>query len=161
MPLYKHDCDGCVFFKTVGSNDIYYCVPDGRRRGEYKQGSLIIRHSSEPSDNSSFPIRTFITHGESWKNESYYSAMKEIVEKLKDEDKDLLPRLSTSEQRKSIVFAEAFLGLIAVPFMYDMENLEVLMKDFQSDLDNEEEKPQIELINAVLKYIEECKKDGI
>lgn len=60
-PHYKHDCSHCTFLGTATVNesppiDFYSCT----------SGSLVWRHSSEPSDYGSGPydcISTLSTHG--------------------------------------------------------------------------------------------------
>ena len=43
-PIYTHDCEACTYITTKDGKDIYTC---GR--------SIVVRHSDEPSDNSSLP----------------------------------------------------------------------------------------------------------
>lgn len=58
QPIYEHDCSHCVLIshhfgqgEKDKLEDVYLCVPSGGG-----MGSLIHRHSSEPSDYSSTPI---------------------------------------------------------------------------------------------------------
>jgi hypothetical protein len=43
---YQHDCEDCVFLGTYGDADLYFC----KVRSLMPEGTLLARHSSEPSD---------------------------------------------------------------------------------------------------------------
>lgn len=43
---HQHDCDDCVFLGTYGDADLYICFV----RTLMPEGTLLVRHSSEPSD---------------------------------------------------------------------------------------------------------------
>lgn len=43
---YEHDCTDCVFLGTYGDADLYFCGV----RTLMPPGTLLVRHSSDPSD---------------------------------------------------------------------------------------------------------------
>lgn len=55
VPRYKHDCEVCEFQGTFFGDDIYIC---GIRR-DGMGPSIIARHSDDPPDYDSTPIRLF------------------------------------------------------------------------------------------------------
>ena len=50
-PLYKHDCNDCIYLGSDETRDYYFC----KKRSLSVEGSLIIRYSDKPSDYSSMP----------------------------------------------------------------------------------------------------------
>tara|TARA_R100000234_G_scaffold101521_1_gene70572 strand:+ start:3523 stop:3987 length:465 start_codon:yes stop_codon:yes gene_type:complete len=58
-------------------------------------------------------------------------------------------------QRKSAVFAEALLSFLAVPMMYELDELEASVRSFARD----EDETRTALCEAVLAYIEAERKD--
>lgn len=48
-PMYKHDCDNCVFHGTISDKDVYTCGNDGDK-------TIVVRYSDEGSDYSSSSI---------------------------------------------------------------------------------------------------------
>lgn len=58
-PKFKHDCPDCMFLGRHMGTDLYYCPQAGN-------GTIIVRYSSEPSDNSSGIVfgQMAVTNGE-------------------------------------------------------------------------------------------------
>lgn len=69
MPLYKHDCNGCIHLGTEDKLDFYYCAKcDG--------GTIIARWSSRGPDYASTPLDMYLQYKDTrplsyWGHQAY------------------------------------------------------------------------------------------
>lgn len=55
-PLYKHDCNDCIYLGSDEIRDYYFC----KERSLSTEGSLIVRLGNSPSDYFSMPVPVLI-----------------------------------------------------------------------------------------------------
>lgn len=55
-PLYKHDCNDCIYLGSDEIRDYYFC----QERSVLAEGSLVIRLGNSPSDYFSMPVTVLI-----------------------------------------------------------------------------------------------------
>lgn len=55
-PLYKHDCNDCIYLGSDEMRDYYFC----QERSVLAEGSLVIRLGNSPSDYFSMPVSVLI-----------------------------------------------------------------------------------------------------
>lgn len=55
QPLYKHDCEDCVYLGSKNEKDFYYCKSN---LNDSTNVALIVRLSDKPKDYFSMPLNT-------------------------------------------------------------------------------------------------------